>query len=175
MLKNKTGLTLLEMIFTITLVVFLSTSISLIYMVSLKGWEHLGHRTDIHEKLHFALERIVRDVRPANALSVSNHALRFTLNEGGQMNSYIYYLYHASNSWPPVFNQTVYELRRSALAGGINGTFTYGSGELIATEVSPPPNTTITSSGVAAFLKLSGLQEGDRLTIRGYVYPRNNK
>ena len=173
-MKWRKGITLLEIVFVITLIVFLIEAVVSVYIVSLQGWDNLGHRSDLHEKLHFGLERVVRDVRQAEAISVANNALRFTLKESGVDNSYIYYLYNASDSFPPAYNQSSYDMRRTALTGGIGGTFTYGNGELIVTGLKPPSTyTTITSSGNLALLKLVGQAKNDTLTVQGYVRPRN--
>jgi Tfp pilus assembly protein PilW len=173
-MKLRNAFTLFEMVFTLVLISFLVSSVVFLYIVTIRGWDEVGHRTNIHEKLHFALEQVVRDVRNANAVSVANQALRFTLYEGGTNNSYIYYLHNASDTWVPAYNQTSYDLRRAALTGGINGTFTYGSGTIIATELLPPTgSTTITSSGNIATLNLVGTEGGHSLSVRGNVRPRN--
>jgi Tfp pilus assembly protein PilW len=174
---RQNGLTLLELVFSLTLVVFLVFSIFLVYIVTLRGWDQIGHRTDLDEKLHFALERIVRDVREANDLVVADHAVRIT--ERGTNNSYIYYLHNASDSWVPNYAQDTYDLRREALtaAGGAgigDDTFAYGNGDVIVTGLTPPSSgTNLTSSGNYAILKLVGKQEDDTMTVRGYVRPRN--
>ncbi len=173
------GITLLEIVFAISLIAFLVSSVAFIYVVSLRGWENLGHRTDLHEKLHFALERVVRDVRNANALSVNNHTLVFTLNENGWTNTYQYYLYSPNDSCPPVFNQNTYELRRMrTVSCNPNGvcvasSSVCGTGELIVTGLKPPNDTTITSSGNVAMIKLTAFEEDDKLTVQGDVHPRN--
>ena len=166
-------MTLLEVVFALTLIIFLVSTVSFVYIVSVRGWANLGHHSDLHEKLHFGLERIVRDVRGAKAMSVANHALRFTLYENGVDNSYIYYLYNPSDPWVPDYNQTNYDLRRTSLSVGISGTFTYGSGEIIITNLKSPNNTAITSLGNVALLTLMGQAGDDTLTVRGYVRPRN--
>lgn len=173
MRRNNKGFTLLELVFTISLIVFLISSILFVYIVSMRSAYHQGNRTDLHEKLHFALERIVRDVRNANAISVGSNALRFTLNESGTDNSYIYYLYNSSDVWPPAYSQSSYELKRTSLSGGIAGTFTYGNGDLIATGINPPSSSTITSSSGVAQLKLSSTLGNDTMAVSGYVRPRN--
>lgn len=178
-MRCQKGFTLLELVFTLTLVIFLVSAVFLVYLVSLRAWDHLGHRTDLHEKLHFALERIVRDVREAKDLSVADHAIRFTVRESGTDNNYIDYLHNASDSWPPAYNQTVYDLRRASLtAAGSPGigddTFVYGSGDLMVTSLKPPTaNTSMTRSGNHVIIKLVGKEEDDTLTIRGKVRPRN--
>lgn len=170
-------MTLLEIIFTITLVTFLIGAISFVYIVSLRGWKNLGQHTDLHEKLHFGLERIIRDVRQANNLSVAGHALRFTVHEAAVNNSYIYYLHNPSDC-PPAYtnNQAAYDLRRAGLAGGIFGAIPCGAGELIISGLKRPDgvnDTQITGAGNLAFLTLVGQDENETSVVRGHVHPRN--
>lgn len=168
MKNQKSGFTLLEMVFTITLIVFLIASILFVYIVAMRNSHHIGNRTDLHEKLHFALERMTRDIRNANAVTVSNHAVTFTLYEDSANVQYRYYLHNASDVWPPAFNQTTYDLRRAAVTG-----FSYGSGDLITTNLNAPSSTTITSSGNVARLRLSATAGSDTLAVSAYVRPRN--
>ncbi len=174
MMQRNRGITLLEMIFTITLIVFLVSSVLAIYIVCLQGWNNLGHQTDIHEKVHFGLERMIRDARESPSLVVANHSLRFQNGATG----YIYYLYNSSDTWVPAYNQSSYELRKATLttagsAGIADDTFTYGSGDVVATGIMPPPQTSITASGNIALITLKGQQGTDSLSVRGYVRPRN--
>ena len=181
MRRGQTGLTLLEAIFALALVFLLIGAIFLVYLSLLQGWDQIGRRDDLREKLQFGLERVIRDVRHANAISVANHALRFTANESGSDASYIYYLYNSSDVWPPNYNQASYDLRRVSLSGGLNGTFTYGSGDLILTALRPPNNTTITTTdpytGLScthcAVIALAAQSSTETLNVRGYVRPRN--
>lgn len=169
-MKRRNGITLLEIVFAITLIVFLMSAVSFVYIVSLRGWASLGHHSDLHEKLHFGLERMIRDVRQANAVVVANHSLRFTVNENGVDNTYLYYLHNPLDTWVPAYNQPTYDLRRVSVGGG---PFVYGSGELIITGLKSPTDTTITSVGNTAIIAFAGQDHDDRLTVRGYVHPRN--
>ena len=159
---------------------FLVSAVMAVYIVSLQGWDNLGHRNDIREKLHFAVERMVRDVREAKAISVTSNALMLTLNESGSDNNYIYYLHNSSDSCPMTYSQATYDLRRTTFTSGslpatLNcARFTYGSGEIIAKGLTPPTgNTSITKTGNYAALKLEGIEGNDKLTIRGEVRARN--
>ncbi|GEM_PF-2238671 len=172
-MRIQSGITILELLFTLTLITFLIMSVSAIYIVALQGWDNLGHRSDLNQKLSFGLDRIVREVHKAKDLSVANQSLRFTLYQSGSDQSYIYYLYNLADSWPPAFNQTSYDLMRTTLTGGIAGTFTYGSGELMISNLKPPGLTTITSSGNVATLTLTGQNKNDSMTLRSAVCARN--
>ena len=172
-MRNESGIMVLEILFAIVLVAFLTTSVSLIYIISLQGWQNLGHRSDLHEKISFGLDRLAREVSEANDLSVANHSLRFTVYESGLNQSFIYYLYHPADAWPPAYSQTSYNLMRTSLTGGISGTFVYGSGELIVNNLKPPGSTSITASGDVAILTLTGQEGADSITIRQRICARN--
>ena len=171
------GFTLLEIVFSLALIVFLVTSILFVYIVSLRGWENLGHRTDLHEKLHFGLERMTRDLRESVRMDVSDHSVIFVLPTGISPNFYtfcIYYLYNPNDSWPPAYNQPSYELRRAVTGIGNIGSFTYGSGDTIITNLRPPAaDTSITAAGNVLMIKLTAFEDDDQLTVQGYVHPRN--
>lgn len=168
MRNKKSGFTLLEVVFTITLIVFLIGTVLLVYIAVLRGSYHMGSRVDLHEKLHFALERMVRDLRPANAVSAENNAITFTRRENDVDTNYRYYLYNPMDSWPPAYNQDAYDLKRAAVTG-----FTYGSGDLIAAGLKPPSHTTMSISEKVARIRLSAESGSDSLTISGYARPRN--
>ncbi len=174
-MKHHSGITVLEMLFVIVLVFFLMTSVTMIYIITLQGWGNLGHRSDLNKKLSFALDRISEEVAKATNLSAANHGLRFTLYESGANQSYIYYLYHASDTWPPAYTQSTYNLMRTTLTGEIGGTFTYGSGEIFATGITPPGSsqTSITVSGNVATLQLVGKEKNDTFVIRRSMCARN--
>lgn len=180
MSSRERAFTLLEVVFTVALVAFLASAVAYVYVVTLRSWHNLGHRTDLHEKLHFGLESVIREVRKADAILIKTdeHAIRFTLNEGGTDNNYIYYLYNNADGWPLSFKQSTYELRRASMtAGALNtATFKYENGEFILPGLVPPPKgTSITSagSGKVASIQLMGIEGSDTLTVRGYVRIRN--
>ncbi len=171
------ALTLLEIVFALSLISFLITSIAFIYIVSLRGWENLGHRTDMHERVHFGLERVVRELRQATTATTSNHSVNFVLPTGASPNFYTYgtyYLYNANDTWPPAYNQSSYELHRVVTGIGHASPFTYGSGDIIITGLRPPTETSITSSGTVINLKFTAFEENETLTAQGYAHPRNS-
>ena len=173
LVRFKKGLTLLEMIFTLALISLLISSLIFLYTVVLRSSTQIGKSSDLEEKLSFGLEQIVRDVRNANAVKahVTYRTLRFTL--GSQ--SYIYYLYNVNDAWPPNYNQSAYELRKAPVSGGIDGSFTYGAGDLIVTGLKPPNETRFEQSSVTNVFTaiLTGLDNEETYTVRGNIRPRN--
>lgn len=168
------GLTLLEVLFVLSLVVLLTSSILMVYLVAMRGWNSVGEVSALAEEVNFASERLSRDVRRANAMSVASHSLRFTVTENGSDQSYIYYLYHPSDSWVPRYDQELYQLRRAQLTGDLNGTFTYGDGEFILKGLRPPPNfTTVTGSSGLTTVHLVAKSGDEMYETRANIHPRN--
>ena len=124
----------------------------------------------------------MRDLRKAKAIQSSNDEIRFTIKDAfdpddpdsnDDDNNYIFYLYNASDSYPPIFNQSSYQLKKAELSGGIGGTFTYGSGRIILTEVLPPPTSDLSLSGNIATIDLSITRRDETIRLRSQVKPRN--
>lgn len=168
------GISLLEVVFSVGMVSLLIVAINLVFLVTFRAWHYVGYEAELREDVGFGLERLIRDVREAKAISVSNHALRLTRHEASGDQSYIYYLYNVSDHWIPTYLQPLYELRRANLTGGLGGSFTYGAGELIVKNLKPPPSgTTISGSGNLAIVSLDAILSGSEWRTRGYVRPRN--
>ena len=138
-----------------------------------KSWGDRLTSLDIQEDLRQGLEKMMRDLRLATAMTSSNDAIRYTVREGGTTANYIFYLYHPSDSWPPLYNQTAYQLRKATLSGGINGTFTYGSGALYMKEVKPPPVSDLSSLGTVATMDLTVSKYGETFHLLQRIRPRN--
>lgn len=143
------------------------------FMIVLKTWGTQDASFRIQQDLSLGMEKMLRDLRLAKAISVSNDAIRYTVRESGSDNSYIFYLYHASDSWPPAYNQSVYQLRKATLSGGINGTFTYGSGSLYMKEVKPPTTSDLSASGNVITMDLTVQKYGETYRVTQKLTPRN--
>ncbi len=166
----KKGFTLIELIMTILMLVALVGVTVFVFRAVLLSWSSQERRSGIDISLDRGIEEMVRDLREARRVQSNNDEIRFTQN---QTTYYIFYLYNANNSYPPSFNQSSYQLRKATLSGGISGTFTYGSGPIIITEVLPPTTSDLSISGNLITMDLS-IKRGDE-TIRSktQVRPRN--
>lgn len=138
-----------------------------------KSWGGRLTTLDIQEDLRQGMERMLQDLYLAQAIASSNDALRYTVRESGVNNHYIFYLYHPSDTWPPLYNQTVYQLKKTTLSGGINGTFTYGSGLLYVKEVKPPPTSDLSLSGTVATIDLTVSKSDETFHLLQKIRPRN--
>ncbi len=167
------GVTLIELMIAVLLLSVLIGGSAVVFNTLLLSWASQTQRSGADLQLERAVEETVRDLREARQIqSISGYdEIRYT-TDGSTFQ--IIYLYHAGDSYaPPAFNQAVYQLRRASLTGGLGGTFTYGEGTLLLTDVLPPSTSDLSASGNLITLDLS-VQRGDEtLRARTQVRPRN--
>lgn len=172
--QRQRGLTLVELIIAVALVGLLGSAAVTIFNAVMLSWSAQTQRQGTDLQLDRAVEEMVRDLRKATQVqsAAGRDEIRYT-QDGS--NFYIFYLYHASDSYvpPPAFNQSSYQLRRASLAGGIGGTFTYGDGTLLLTDVLPPPTTDLSLSGNLVTLDVSAQRGDETLRSKTQVRPRN--
>jgi len=166
----KKGLTLIELMMVIVLFVILTVVVVYILRAVLLSWSSQETRSGVDISLDRGIEEMVRDLRKAKVIQSSGDEIRFTQN---QANFYIYYLYNAADSYPPSFNQSLYQLRKAALSGGIGGTFTYASGNIIINDILPPPTSDLSLSSNITSIDLSMKRGDETIRSRTQVKPRN--
>ena len=145
-----------------------------VFRAVLLSWSSQETRAGIDIVLDRGIEEMVRDLREAKEIqsTAGYDEIRFSQD---QSTYYIYYLYNSSDSYapPPAFDQTVYELKKAVLTGDINGTFTYGSGQIIITDVLPPATSDLSLSGNIVTIDLSVTRGDEAIRSRTEVMPRN--
>ena len=165
------GLTLIELMIAVIMFVIIVVVTAYVFRAVLLGWASTEEKRGIDIVLYRGMEEVVRDLREATELSsVNNDEIRFTHDA---VTYYIYYLYNSDDSYPPTFGESDYELRRAQLTGGINGTFTYGSGKLIMTDVVPPATSDLSISGDVVTIDLNVTRDNETVRSRTEVAPRN--
>ncbi len=164
------GFTLIELLIVIMLFTVLMWISFFIFQVTLTVWSSQETRTGVETNIDSGMEGMVRDIREAAAVQSANDQIRFTLNTGTY---YVYYLYNESDPYPPAFNQSLYQIRKTALTGGIGGTFTYGSGQLITTDVLPPPVSDLSESGNVVTIDISIKRKNETVRSKTSVKLRN--
>jgi len=168
------GVTLVELIIAFLLFSVLMTAVAFSVNPILLALASQQDRLELQRQLQHGLERAIQDLRLANAFqSDASDAIRFTVRESGTDNSYILYLYNASDTWPPTYSQIRYQLRKAPLSGGIGGTFTYGSGGLLMRDVKPPPASDLSVSGSVATLELTLVRGDEAFRVLERVKRRN--
>lgn len=170
----KKGFTLIELMIVIVMLVILVGVAALIFKTVLLSWSSQETRSGIDLSLDRALEQMSRDLREAEEIqsTAGRDEIRFT-QDGATY--YIYYLYNSADSYvpPPAFDQATYELRLETLTGGINGTFTYGNGQIIIPDLLPPPTTDLSVAANLITIDASITRGDETIRSRTEIRPRN--
>ena len=173
--------TLIELLITISLIVALTAVAIYIFRVFLLTWSSQSTREEVSINVESGIGQMARNVRAASQVqSTTNYnEIRFT-KDGTTY--YIYYLYNENDSYvpPPHFNQSSYQLRKATLQDdpahgktGINGIFTYGSGNIILTDVLPPLTSSMSLSANIATIDLTSSRSAETIRSRTEIRPRN--
>lgn len=141
-----------------------------IFRIALIAWSSQETMAGVEINIDSGMEGMVRDIRETRAVQSANDQIRFTKDA---VTYYIYYLYNTSDPYPPVFNQSVYQIRKTTLTGGIGGTFTYGAGQLIITDVLPPPVSDLSESGNVVTIDISISRKNETVRCKTGVKLRN--
>ena len=168
------GLTLIELLISIIMFSVLAVTSVFVFRAVLLSWSSTEGRSGIDIVLDRGIEEMVRDLREAKEIQSTAGYDELRFSQDGS-NYYIYYLYNASDSYvpPPAFEQTKYELRKAALTGDIDSTFTYGSGQIIVTDVAAPTTSDLSLSGNIATIDLSVVRGDETIRSKTEVRPRN--
>jgi len=203
------GFTIIELMITIGMLALLMGIAMYVFQVIITTWVSTEGRTGIALRTDRAMGMMVGNVRVKNAqtgrtpdglreatavFSTGNgtaekHEIRFAVKQRqsdgtaipGSYDHFIYYFYNAADAYPPSFNQSSYELRRSVLAGSDlrTGTFTYGAGDFVASGMlsphtaSPAHPSDLAVSGGVVTLDLSIKSGSETIRTRTQVTPRN--
>ena len=171
---KKKGFTLIELMITLLLLAILMSVAIYVFIAVSKSWSSHEARSGIGIVIDRAIEEMVRDIREARIVSDSLHPdeIRFTQDEA----SYdIYYFYNEKDSYPPSFNQGLYDIKKAQLTGGMGGTFTYGSGKIIIRDVLAPGTSelSVNPAGNMVIIDLTVQRKGEAIRSRTEVRPRN--
>lgn len=168
------GFTLIELMISIAMFAVLAITTTYLFRAVLLLWSSQEARGGININLDRGIEEIVRDLREATQIqsTAGFDEIRF---KQGTASYYIFYLYNANDTYapPPAFNQTSYQLKKASLTGGINGTFTYGSGEPIVNGVVPPLTSDLSLASNLVTIDLTVTRGDETIRSRSAVRPRN--
>ena len=171
--KSPAGFTLIELIITTVMFAILAVATTYLFRAVLLAWSSQETRAGVDTNLDRGIEDMARDLRKSQQVqSTANYnEIRY---RQGTSNNYIFYLYNASDSYipPPAFNQSSYQLRRAPLTGGLGGTFTYGSGDVVVNDVVAPPGSTMSLSSNLLTIDLSVKRGDDTVRSRTQIRPR---
>ncbi len=168
--QMKRGLTLIEIMIVIVLFVILAAITVYIFRAILLSWSSGETRAGIDIALDRGIEEMVRDLRAAKAItSVNNDEIRYTATDNTH---HIYYLYNSSDTYPPNFGQSSYELRKATLSGSITGALA-DIGRIIITDILPPATTDLSISSNIATIDISVSRGDETIRSKTQVKPRN--
>ena len=158
----------------ITAFAFILIATSSVFHAVLAAWSGEEHRAGVNTELGRAAEEITRELRmSAQVKSDANQEeIRFERSPG---DAFIYYFYNSAGVYahPPVFDQNSYQLRRAALKDGIDGNFVYGSGDILARDILPPPASHLAAADGMATVDLTAKKNDETVRSRTRVRPRN--
>ena len=147
-----------------------------VFRAILLSWSSQEKRAGIDINLDRGIEEVARDLRKARQVQSTTNYNEIRFRHGTSTSTYyIFYLYNASDSYvpPPAFNQSSYQLRRATLSGGINGTFTYGAGDIVVNDVAAPPTSDLSLSNNLTTIDLTVTRGDETIRSRTQVRPRN--
>jgi prepilin-type N-terminal cleavage/methylation domain-containing protein len=171
MKKQNKGFTLVEVLLVAVMFPVIIGLLAFMFQVVLDSWLAQGSRTGLGVRVTKVTREMVGDLRNARGIgSLNSNEIRFT--EDGSA-YYIYYLYSAADSYPPDFKESSYQVRKAVLSGAIGGTFAYGSGDLIARDILPPPASGLSFSTPMVTIDLTAGQGNSTTRSVGRVRPRN--
>ena len=168
----KSGFTLIELMDVIGVFAVLTYTTTIAFTTVMETWGSQDAAIQVREDLRRGTEKMLRDLRLANAISVADDSIRYTVRESGSDNSYIFYLYHPDETWVPDYDESVYELRKATLAD-IGGTFTYGDGSLYIRDVVPPTTSDLSVSGSLITMDLTTSKYDETSRVLEKLRPRN--
>ena len=168
----KAGLTLVELLMAGVMLAAVGGVAVYMFGAVIKTYLSQEARAGIDIDLSFRIEEVVRDLREASDMQSQTgyNEIRFSHNGA---DFYIYYFFNAGDSYPPAFDQDAYELRRTAISGDIDGTFTYGGGRFLLRDILPPPTSILSMNGNIATVDLSIKYKDETIRSRTQVRPRN--
>jgi len=178
------GITLIETLIVSALFASLAGVLVSLFTVVIISWPILETRVGIQAVLDRAVETMVRELRETKDVKTTNDGeIRFTKSDPNIGDTYhIYYFYHEDESYPPIFSEDLYQLRKASLNSDIDGTFNYDdpnpfiAGSIIPLNPSDPndanfSNLSVNNNIVTIRLRI---QEGDEIMqIQSKVWPRN--
>ncbi len=168
---------MLELMIVSFLIIMVTGTIAYSYITILKATDEQYARSQIRAGMNIALESVVVDLRHAFQLSFNsnNKSIRYQVDESGAKVSYIYYWQDQAGPCPTnAFSaQSIYDIKRTPLNGGLNGTYACGDGDSIIRNLVPPPTSSVTVSGSLVTFDLTARVKDSQVRVGTAVTARN--
>ncbi len=179
-MKNRIrGFTLVEVLLVSLMIPAVIAMLFFMFQAVTDSWTMQGTRAGLSVSMNKALRTMSLDLRNARrVVSQGNQELRFT-QDGSTY--FVYYLFSKSASYPfsksdayPLkVDSDLCQLRKATLSGGMDGNFQYGSGELVAKGILPPPVSSLSFQSPVVTIDLTAQQSRDSLRLVRTIRPRN--
>jgi len=171
-MKNRIrGFTLVEVLLVSLMIPAIIAMLFFMFQAVTESWAMQGTRAGLSVSMNKALRTMSLDLRNARqVISQGNHELRFT-QDG--LTYFVYYLFSESDSYPPRFDDTLYQLKKTTLSGGMDGSFQYGSGDLVARGILAPPTSSLSFQSPVVTIDLTAQQGHASLRLVHTIRPRN--
>lgn len=168
---DKKGFTIAEVLITTAMIAAIIGALAFLFQVVVASWSAQGARSGLGVGINNSVRLMARDLRSAAEVgSINAEEIRFSPDK---VSYYIYYFYNAADPYPPSFNQSLYQIKKATLSGGINGTFSYGSGSLMMKDVLPPPASSLSITGLMTTIDLIANRGKSTIRAATRVKPRN--
>lgn len=165
------GFTLLELIITIGMFFVFTLVTTYLLLAILMSWSGEDQRASVYIPLTRGIEDMSEDLREACAVISASGTNELRIDRANS--TFIYYLYNSNDVYPPRFDQQYYQLKKTSLSGGINGTFTYGNGTIILNDVLSPDTSALSYGNSTAHIDLSIRRKNESVRLRTSIFPRN--
>ncbi len=167
-LKNK-GLSVLEVMLSLSIFSILSLGIFFSYHGSLKSFHAQLNRTAIRTGSSQAMEIVIKNLRNSKSIDALNASgVTFTADLGGGDETFRIYLYNEDDPEPnPPFTEQKYDLKF------IRGSDVYGQGAILAKNIKVPTGSVFSQAGNLITLDWTTLNNGAQIRLRSSVRPRN--
>jgi len=179
-MKNRIrGFTLVEVLLVSLMIPAVIAMLFFMFRAVTDSWTMQGARAGLSVSMNKALQTMSSDLRNARRVAgQDNRELRFT-QDGSTY--FVYYLFSKSASYPfsksdayPLkVDSDLCQLRKATLSGGMDGNFQYGSGELVAKGILPPPVSSLSFQSPIVTIDLTAQQSRDSLRLVRTIRPRN--
>lgn len=181
------GFTLAEVLLVSLMIPAVIAMLFFMFQAVTDSWTMQGTRAGLSVSMNKALRAVSLDLRNARqVVSQGNQELRFT-QDGSTY--FVYYLFSKSDSYslsksdsypfsksdayPLKVDGALCQLRKATLSGGMDGNFQYGSGELVAKGILPPPVSSLSFQSPVVTIDLTAQQGRDPLRLVRTIRPRN--
>jgi len=166
---HQKAFTIIELLIVMLALTIVLGVVTRIYFVGSNLWATGLSRSDVRTELVQSMELMTNSLRRARSIdSLTESSITFTADLGSGVNTYRFYLYHASDAEPnPPYSQNTYDLRWA------QEVVTYGAGANLSRNIVQPTSAAFSQSGDVISIDLTAMKNEQSIRMRSKVRPRN--